>query len=364
MLLYTYEDTCVIVVENDIIKEIFNIHINKYYKKIESQNNKFIVGFKLPYSYNRVFFDKLDDIKIIMNIHGGLDINTCGIFRKYNRNIILIEEYFHNNGSKEGKYKKFYDNGSIEIEANYINNKLNGLVKNYDFNGKLRSEYTYINNILNGKSMEEYSDKYYAIYNYKNGVKHGEYNIITSEYNESGIYENNYFIESTKINKNNILIQKIYKISPTHYICEKYRAYNAKNFLENKKIYCFTTKQLDGLCLEYHFMADRIKSEINYKDGKKDGIYKEYFIDQTIRIQCNYKDDKKSGEYIEYYVDGKLYKKILYKDDDEYNKKVYNREGQITEYLVKNDKKILLEFKYGDDKNILTEFLNEILQKN
>jgi antitoxin component YwqK of YwqJK toxin-antitoxin module len=362
MLQYTHEDNCVIVIEDDIIKEIFNIHTNKQYKRIGSHKRKFIVGNNLP-DISLIFFDKLDDIKIIMNIHGGLDINTCGIFRKYNVNKILIEEYFHNNGIKEGIYKKFYDDGIIEMEANYINNKLNGLVKNYSRSGKLRSEYTYVNDILNGKAIE-YERNYSGIYNYRNGVKHGEYNIKTSEYEESGIYENDYLIESIRIDKNNILLHKIYKISSTHYICEKYRVSINKSFLENKKTFCFSTKKLDGLCQEYHFINDKLKSEINYIDGKKNGLYTEYFIDNSIRIQCNYKNDIKSGDFIEYHPNGKLYKKIFYVNDVEFNKKIYDNNRKLIEYLIKDNKNILLDFKYNGDTNVLTEFLNELNQMN
>ena len=347
MLYYIYIDKCAISIKNGIITEIYNIFTNKTHIRIGSKNFKFIIGKEIPVTRIRRcldYYDTIDNIKVDVFRSAGLDINYCGVYRKFNHYGILIEEYFHNNGNKEGNYKSFYDSGILKMEGFYLNNKLNGVVKKYNICGKIKSESTYDDNILNGTTIEYFDPNYldyYSTYTYRNNVRYGEYKIITDNHSEIGIFENDFKIESIKTNKNNILVEKIYKISPTHYICENYKISNNKNLLENKKIYCYKTNKLDGL-------------------------YQEYFMDGTIRIQCNYQDHKKSGEYIEYYINGKIYKKIFYKNDNEYNKKVYNREGEIIEYLVKNDKSTLLEFRYDrydSDKSVLTEFLNEFLNE-
>ena len=48
----------------------------------------------------------------------------------------------------------------------------------------------------------------------------------------------------------------------------------------------------NGLYKEY-YSGNKIKEECNYKDGKKDGLYKRYrdnSLDGKIEEECNYKD--------------------------------------------------------------------------
>jgi antitoxin component YwqK of YwqJK toxin-antitoxin module len=57
---------------------------------------------------------------------------NCGLVRNYIERGDLIEEYFHNNGKKEGKYKIFDLKGNILVEVEYINDKKNGICKIYN----------------------------------------------------------------------------------------------------------------------------------------------------------------------------------------------------------------------------------------
>ena len=57
---------------------------------------------------------------------------NCGFVRNYIERGDLIEEYFHNNGKKEGIYRILDSKGNIFIEAEYINDKKNGICKIYD----------------------------------------------------------------------------------------------------------------------------------------------------------------------------------------------------------------------------------------
>jgi len=43
----------------------------------------------------------------------------------------LKEEYFQNNGIKEGIYKSYYYNKKTCVECNYINGSINGVYKSY-----------------------------------------------------------------------------------------------------------------------------------------------------------------------------------------------------------------------------------------
>ena len=53
-------------------------------------------------------------------------------------------EYFHNNGVIEGIYKKYYRNGKLQEERNYLNNEIINY-KNYDKNDNLCNDRILIN---------------------------------------------------------------------------------------------------------------------------------------------------------------------------------------------------------------------------
>ena len=53
---------------------------------------------------------------------------------------------------KNGKLKEYYNNGKLENEGEYLNDKKNGKGKEYHYNGKLEFEGEYLNGkYFNGK---------------------------------------------------------------------------------------------------------------------------------------------------------------------------------------------------------------------
>ena len=107
-----------------------------------------------------------------------------GINRGKFRNVIsddaLIKlklEVFIMNGKKEGIYRKYYENGQLCEEVNYIDDKMNGIYKRYHENGQLWIEVNYIDNEKNG---------IYKSY-YENGQLWLEVNYIDDK--ENGIYK-------------------------------------------------------------------------------------------------------------------------------------------------------------------------------
>jgi len=51
----------------------------------------------------------------------------------------------------------------------------------------------------------------------------------------------------------------------------------------------------------------KLKEEYYEINGKKEGIYKEYYNNGQLNVVCNYIDDKLNGEYKIYLCDGQLY---------------------------------------------------------
>ena len=75
---------------------------------------------------------------------------------------------------------------------------------------------------------------------------------------------------------------------------------------------------------EYYYNEDAddlfyytpIELERNYKDGKLDGLFKEWYENGQLRIERTYKDDKADGLWKEWYENGQLMGEGKYKDEE------------------------------------------------
>ena len=69
-----------------------------------------------------------------------------------------------------GKATSYYENGQLELEANYKNGELHGLVRNWYENGQLKFEANYENGELHGLVRNWYENGQLEFEaNYKNG---------------------------------------------------------------------------------------------------------------------------------------------------------------------------------------------------
>lgn len=83
--------------------------------------------------------------------------------------------YTLKNGKFEGEYKGYYQNGNLRIEGTYKNDLKNGLWKEFNEQGNLINEYSIINGELEGKFTTYHPEgKIKSSSIYKNGLLHGE----------------------------------------------------------------------------------------------------------------------------------------------------------------------------------------------
>ena len=66
----------------------------------------------------------------------------------------------------------------------------------------------------------------------------------------------------------------------------------------------------------FNYVNGQLRLKVNYKDGKKDGLYEWYYENGQLKQKTNYKDDKRDGLYEEYYENGQLKLKQNYKDGE------------------------------------------------
>jgi antitoxin component YwqK of YwqJK toxin-antitoxin module len=68
--------------------------------------------------------------------------------------------------------------------------------------------------------------------------------------------------------------------------------------------------------------------ERNYKDGKEDGKVTLWYENGQKKLEGNYKDDKKDGKFTWWYENGQKEQVTYFKDDDEVKVTVWHKNGQ------------------------------------
>ncbi len=69
-----------------------------------------------------------------------------------------------------------------------------------------------------------------------------------------------------------------------------------------------------GKIESYHIKTKTIQKEENYKEGKKEGIHKEWYFNGKIAYEGNWKEGKIDGIKKDWYQNGQLMTLFLYKE--------------------------------------------------
>lgn len=205
-------DHCIIVIDNDnIILEIFNIRTKKCHNRLNSGQRKIVKNYFFNYN-NKTIFNSWNELLDHHNIDNNISIS--GIYVSYHTNKNIYKRFFHTNFRKEDKYEEYHSNNKIKILANYVDDKLFGEYKEYNMYGNLIFYANYIDNKLNGKYFKMGVDKTYhnfsmtintnyidgkingeyttdsinklQNYTYKDDKKHGPFYIFSKRYHEEG----------------------------------------------------------------------------------------------------------------------------------------------------------------------------------
>ena len=186
----------------------------------------------------------------------------------------------YKNDQREGYWEGYYETGQLRYSGFFENGKEKGVFKYYYKSGNLEKELLYITPGIYAKAKMYYSNKLIKAL--------GEYCLKQ----RCGTWE--YFNDIGKI------------------ICKE----NYKNgVLDGDYIIYF-----DGILTDFH----------TYKNNKKNGISKSFFLSGNIKIISNYFNNKLNGEYVAFSEDGKMIQKGNYINGF--------REG---EWYIYNEKKII-----------------------
>ena len=85
--------------------------------------------------------------------------------------------------------------------------------------------------------------------------------------------------------------------------------------MDGLEVFDFDRVPLDFNGLAYCCFEGKVYRFLNYKDGKADGVYREWFRENgQLRIEAGIKKGKEDGVYREWYKKGQLKMEINYKD--------------------------------------------------
>jgi len=216
---------------------------------------------------------------------------------------------------REGKWTVYYSNGKLKSEKIYKNNKLNGIYKTYNSDGNLSSEGNYKEGKKEGlwKSYHK-NGQLESERNYKDGKKEGDWKI----YDENGelkeeeldiekILDSGKYGERLKLffrdDVEYIHIDVLGKVLQK--LISNMNIENTNKHVENKK---------EGLWITYNHKNGQLKGEVNFKDGKKEGLWKGYHENGQLESEGNYKDNKQEGLWKTHHENGQLESEGNYKD--------------------------------------------------
>ncbi|NQU32149.1 MAG: hypothetical protein HQ521_02845 [Bacteroidetes bacterium] len=329
------------------IKKFINIYQSKW-KEIVGKNEAIINGEKKPVTYlykNSIvdgygeYVNKLPvGIWHIYNDYGGL--SSVGGFdtegKKHGNwiwydnigNVTEKGEYDH--GKAINEYFVYYDNGKLNVQATYVDDKLEGKLKKYSTKGALLESSYFKDDQKNGEYISNFSIGE-GFVDYKINYVDGKADGVVYEYYPDGILKSEMPFKEGK--KEGI---------------EKRFFHNGQ--IESQKV--FVDDKLEGEYIEYYSNGNIYQKGL-CSDGWNTGEWKTYHSDGNIYEELTYDKGKITGTLKSYDTDGILNSEFTYRKGEVIAYQFYNKSQKI----IKQAKKQNGEFYYqghAPNGNIIT----------
>lgn len=214
-------------------------------------------------------------------------------------NINRVDKY----GLKQGRWKYFYDNGSVKLEGIYRDDKKNGYFKEYDEKGMLVNIAKFVNDVLQQETPElvklDVRTDYYpngkpkTVASYKGETPQG----IRREYDSAGKVIAAYTFNKGKMIAEGIVDDEGVKDGPW------------KEYFEDGQLRSEGTYNLGKRVGKWRFYHQNsaIEQEGNYNNqGNAEGLWKWYFDNGNVEREESYRNGLTDGPYIEYDENGNV----------------------------------------------------------
>jgi len=211
--------------------------------------------------------------------------------------------------TSNGYVKYYYGNGALSSEGLMVNGKPEGYWKTYYVDGKLKSE-GYRKNFQLDSVWTFYDESGVTekIINYLYGKKNGHYYTFS--------------IKNTDSTKAGVLLSK------ELYLDDQRQGFSYFYYSDGKiyRIIPYKDGKKDGIVKEFSrdsviitlteyrrdFYIDREKINRTDKKGRKQGVWKDFYPNDKVKTEANYMDGLLTGYYKEYDIAGKVIKEIKY----------------------------------------------------
>lgn len=282
----------------------------------ETMDNKKVVGKVIDkFTLNRELKGNIDSLKeaYVNLINGVVKIETYS-------NDTLVGREFYENGIKIMEYNEWHENGKQRVKGNYKNGRENGEWIEYNEKGQAVKISYYENSdsirVIEGDSdgilkrkyhifrkTGEYIGEYKEYHKngvvkqegiYRNEIMHSEFTEKDGRWKEYNSKGKVIKIENYSYGKLNSTIEYNYKTG----IAKVKNGNYVKEYKSPKYYYIKKTKEYQTIPTDDNKDILKMYTEIN---GKKDGYYAELYENTGKRmIDGNYKNGLKDGEWKEY----------------------------------------------------------------
>lgn len=276
-----------------------------------------------------------------------------GLWKFYRMNDTVQVEGNYKNGNKDGEWRSYYPDGKLSCIMRYNNGKLEKASVGYYPNGNISFQKTYEMDTLIGEVKYLYPDgKVWYTEVYKNGLLNGP----SKTYYENGVLKEEVTFKQGRRDS----IYKYYYDNGTlweHIIYKNGGIWNviAYNDSIGKPINCCTIKDGNGI-MRFFDKDGKVSQESEYKNLQRDGKYT-YYKKGKIDEEGNYKSGEKDGLWKSYRESGELYSDINYVSDEKNGSAVYYKAGKIKEKgMYKDGQKEGIWINYDEQGNTLSEY--------
>ena len=280
---------------------------------------------------------------------------------EYRRGYIIKKEYINrtdNNQWKQGNWKFFWENGNLQMEGYYVNNKKHGFFKYYNEEGVFQQIEKWANNILIEDAVETKKLEKQTAYHSNGRIKteayffKGQPEGIRREYDTSGNVIKAYTFKNGFLTGEGIVDENGYKQGFWKEYYEEEGSLRAEGSYLNSK----PVKEW-----KYYFSDGGIEMTGQYTSkGNKDGEWVWYYPDRNILMIENYYNGNYDGLVVSFdekgdtlmlgnYEDGLEEGRFIYRNDSVLEERFYmsgQKHGEWKSYYPNGKLKIICPFEH------------------
>ena len=284
--------------------------------------------------------------KIVFHLHGQiseLSKYKDGVLDGHQESYFINGQLKHTSnyvrGKLDGVYESFFDNGNRDTIKNFKSGKLDGKHEEYYENGQIKLKSFYTNGFIDGEHAEYYSNGQLKLKHFKtNGQSIGDHTGYYSDGNLKYLKsynEDHLIMYSKKQNKFNQIEEELNFIDgKKNGIINKF--YDTGEILKEE---LYKNNNLHG-AIKYYYKNGNIDSIENYINGKKEG-YQEFFFENGNRESKTYYKNNLITSIDEWDENGKKTYESRYKNGIKESTRFKNEKylDQDETIFYKNDKK-------------------------